>query len=659
MQVGTGENHACAVRSDGSAACWGSNDQGQLDLPSGVGFRTIASGWRFSCGITTEGTLACWGRNNHQQANPPDGQFTRISAGWDHACAIGPDGATCWGREVDGRASVPPGVAFSAIGAGAEHSCGLKSNGDLACWGNNDNGRADSRKGPFHALAVGVAHTCVLRENGTALCQGQSDDRRWDPPATVFDHLSAGDHRTCGMLATAQVECWDARSTDAPPETFGPPGAYSALSVGWHDACAINEVGQVACWSSEPDPLPEPYNRLLVANAFPEIELSQPVDLIAWPNGDVAVVDRAGSIAVLSSESGSQPILDLSDVVLSQFGEAGMLSAAIDPDFERSPFLYVYYTPMDRDDGDRRFARLSRFPITDGVAEREQELVILEIQRESQSDIHWGGAIRFGPDGMLYLGFGDSMCRECAQRLDSLHGKIIRIDVGEASADQRYRIPADNPLLDSPNARAEIWAYGLRNPWRMAFDPEDGTLWVGDVGYVDEEEASLVTRGANLGWPFFEGFNCRPTAENGDVDPRLSTKFLCGYHSKITMPVVTYDHRVGCAIVGGLVYRGTSIPNLNGVYLFGDYCTGQIWALDRNAEPGWGPIDVANLDRPLSSFGIDADGEVFMLTFGGALVRLTRTQLGYADSVVHKARVTSLGAPLDPRISPSLGDHGA
>ena len=423
----------------------------------------------------------------------------------------------------------------------------------------------------------------------------------------------------------------------------------------------MNEVGQVACWTSEPDPLPELYSRLLVENAFPEIELSQPIDLIPWPYGGLAVADRTGSIAVLSSEFasefGSQPILDLTDIVVADRGEAGLLSAAIDPDFETSPFLYVYYTMPDENDEDQLFARLSRFPVEDGVAGRQQELVIMDIPRSTQSNLHWGGAIRFGPDGMLYLGIGDSQCLECPQSLDSLHGKIIRIDVREASVDHPYRIPDDNPLLDTPNARPEIWAYGLRNPWRMEFDLQDGTLWVGDVGQREEEEVSIATPGANLGWPFFEGYRCRQTKDKTDIDPRLMSAYLCHGHSDLTAPVLSYGHRYGCAIVGGPVYRGTSIPGLNGVYLFSDFCFGQIWAFDRNAEPDWRLIEIADLEQPLSSFGIDADGEVFMLTFRGPLVRLVQTHLGYAPSVTHHARVTTFGGPLDDKISPTLGDR--
>ena len=661
VQVGTGENHACAVRSDGSAQCWGGNDQDQVDLPSGVKFRQIASGWRFSCGITMEGTLVCWGRNNYQQADPPDGQFTEVSAGWDHACAIGPGGAVCWGRESNDRTSVPEGVTFTAIGAGAEHSCGLTADGDLSCWGKNDDRRAESRPGPFRALAVGVAHTCVLRDDGTALCQGQSDDGQSDPPATMFAHISAGSDRTCGTLPSGQVECWDARPTDAPLETFGPPGALTSVSVGWRDACGINEVGQVACWSSEPDSLPEPYSRLLVANALPDMELAQPVELFPWPHGGLAVVDRVGSIAVLSPEFGSRAILDMTDVVESDLGESGMLSAAIDPDFERSPFLYVFYIVQADSVDDQPFGRLSRFPVADGIAVRDEELIILDLPRPPEWRLHWGGAVRFGPDGMLHLGIGDGHCRECPQSLESLHGKIIRIDVRGASADHPYRIPADNPLLDTPGARPEIWAFGLRNPWRMAFDSQDGTLWVGDVGAHDEEEISIVTAGANLAWPVFEGFRCRETEGRSDIDPRFAPALMCQDLASFTMPVISYRHsshneRV-CAIVGGPVYRGASIPSLDGVYLFGDVCLGKVWALESDAEPGQRLIEIAHLDRLLSSFGIDGDGEVVMATFGGSLVRLVQTELGYAPSVTHRARVTNVGAPLDTRIVPTFGDR--
>ena len=620
--MATGENHTCALRSDGSVECWGPNDHGQLDVPKGLKFRQISSGWRFTCGIRTDGGLTCWGRNNHKQAEPPAGQFTDVSAGWDHACAIGLGGATCWGRSINDRTAVPADVSFTAIGAGAEHSCGLTTNGDLVCWGRNDNGRADSRTGPFRALAVGVAHTCVLRSDGTAFCQGESANGQPHPPETVFEHISAGSDRTCGTRPTGQVECWDAKSSTAPIETFGPTGTYTSISVGWHDACGIHDVQLIACWARDWSLRPSPDNRLHIESPFPEVELSQPVEVFPWPHGGLAVADKTGSLAALSAEFGSRPILDLTDVVHSDGTETGMLSAAIDPDFKRFPFLYVYYTRQDKNDEDRLFTRLSRFPVADGIGVRDEELIILDIPRITRALFHWGGAIRFGPDDMLYLGIGDGECWKCPQSLDTLHGKIIRIDVRGASADTPYRIPDDNPMRETPDARPEIWAYGLRNPWRMAFDPQDGTLWIGDVGGGDEEEVSIATRGANLGWPIFEGFGCRESADMTDTDSKLASAYLCHENPGFTKPVVSYNHEVGCAVVGGVVYRGTAIPWLTGVYLFGDYCTGRVWALAGDADSGWLMLEVADLDQPLSSFGTNADGEVFILTFAGPLVRL-------------------------------------
>ena len=226
-----------------------------------------------------------------------------------------------------------------------------------------------------------------------------------------------------------------------------------------------------------------------------------------------------------------------------------------------------------------------------------------------------------------------------------------------------YRIPAGNPLLDTPNARPEIWAYGLRNPWRMAFDPQDGMLWVGDVGALDEEEVSIVTSGANLGWPYFEGYTCGHLdipVNRVNIDPKIESARVCEHqslYSNFTMPLITYGRDDGCAVVGGIVYRGTAIQWLKGAYIFGDYCGGRVWALDSIAESEWRLIEIADLDRPLSSFGTDADGEVIMVTFGGPLVRLVQTQLGYAPSVTHKARVTLAGAPLDTRTVPTLGDR--
>jgi glucose/arabinose dehydrogenase len=281
------------------------------------------------------------------------------------------------------------------------------------------------------------------------------------------------------------------------------------------------------------------------------------------------------------------------------------LGVALDPEFETDPYLYVYYTARSEREGQEPGARLSRFPIVDGRAVRESELVILE--NPGLYDFHQGGSPRFGPDGMLYLGIGDGTCAECARFPDTLLGKIIRIDVRDPVEGQPYRVPEDNPLLDDPDARPEIWALGVRNPWRMAFDSQTDELWVADVGAGYEEEVSIVTKGAHLGWPLYEGFLCRRgSAEN------------CDAVAETTLPIAAYNHSHGCAVIGGVVYRGTAIPFLNGAYLFGDLCSGRIWALVGKGSGDRAVLEIANLDALVVSFGIDADGEVLALGFGGA-----------------------------------------
>lgn len=646
VQVAAGENHACALRRDGKVECWGANTHGQLNVPKDLRFQKIASGWNFVCGIQIDGTITCWGRNSHQQVAPPKGQFTAIDAGWDHACALSGTTAACWGRTDNDRATPPPDVHFTAIGAGAEHSCGLSTDGDLVCWGRNDNGRAHSREGPFRSLAVGIAHTCVLNADGTAVCQGDNAAGQSDPPDTAFAQISAGADFTCGTLATGHVECWGGRKVEAENVPFGLSGRFTAVSAGWFSACATNRDGHVICWLTAAERLrPEPYARLQLANVFPESALSNPVEVFPWPYGGLAVVERIGRIVVLTAEHHIEQILDLTDIVDLDGNEKGMLSAAIDPRFEEYKYIYVYYSTWHDSQKDKALARLSRFPVVDGRTVREQELIILDNIRDVKADRHYGGAIRFGPDGMLYLGIGDALCFECPQSLETLHGKIIRIDIRGASVDAPYKTPDDNPQWDAPEARPEIWAYGLRNPWRMAFDSQNGSLWVGDVGQHDYEEVSIVAAGANLGWPIMEGMHCFELDEESGETYAISTGLPCIEDKQFTEPVTSYDHSGNCAIVGGIVYRGTAMPWLRGTYVFGDYCSGKIWALDGDADTGWRMIEVADLDWPLSSFGTDAGGEVLVLTFGGPMLRLVDTESDYAPSVSHTPLITTVVTP--------------
>ena len=640
VQVTVGENHSCALQENGRAVCWGKANERQLKVPDGVRFRQIAAGSKFTCGIRLDGGITCWGENDHQQINAPDGQFTALDAGWDHACALQRDSATCWGWNANGRATPPEGAFFSAVAAGSEHSCGLTIGRDLICWGNNDNGRADSQDGPFKALVVGLTHTCVLRDDGTALCQGSNHAGQSDPPTTALTAISAGSEHTCGLLPNYSIECWGANAQDlaANVRLAAPPGPFTAIGAGWTRTCAITTNGHSQCWNYSYSFRPlSPFGRLNFKNVTYGHILAFPTEVFAWPTGGLAVANKDGLITLYDLISEPKNLLDLREKTYSDSLESGMLSAAIDPEFGENPFLYVYYSlRLDEDsDSAKAIVRLSRFPVVNGQIDRDLEMVILDIPRQREKTLHYGGAIRFGPDGMLYLGLGDSTCFECPQSLNELHGKIIRIDVRGASIKSPYRVPDDNPFVAVPDARPEIWAYGLRNPWRMAFDMHDGRLWVGDVGHQVEEEVTIATAGANLGWPAFEGANCFTLLRGlNDRDKEIVSSYQCGEMTGTVAPVVTYGHHTSeCAVVGGMVYRGTAIPWLRGIYLFGDYCSGRVWALDGDADSGWQMTQIADLPNPFSSFGTDADGEIYVLPVGGPILRLVESESGYVPSV--------------------------
>ena len=329
---------------------------------------------------------------------------------------------------------------------------------------------------------------------------------------------------------------------------------------------------------------------------------SRPIDMRPLPGGGLAVAERPGKILLHTDGESPRALLDLTDIIVQSGSEDGLLSISVHPEFEAFPFIYIYYTIDGK-------SRLSRFPVRDGRTVRDEELIILDIEQPTVS-AHNGGTIQFGPDGMLYLGIGDGGDHdgwEQAQRLDTLLGKIIRIDVRGSSEERPYRIPKDNPLADVPGAMPEIYAWGFRNPWRMHFDALDGTLWTGDVGGKKLEEVNIVQRGANHGWGIFEGDEC--------VKPEQRCVALLD----AVMPVFTYPHgkEFGCAIIGGLVYRGSEIPWLNGAYLFGDYCNANIRALQGDAEAGWTIHTIPTGLRHLYSFALDGDGEVYLLSARG------------------------------------------
>lgn len=330
-------------------------------------------------------------------------------------------------------------------------------------------------------------------------------------------------------------------------------------------------------------------------------EYLQPVEIGTYPGDRLFIAEQEGRVLIVSAEDpAGSVLLDITDRADLEFGE-GLMTVALDPAFEDNGYLWAFYF-LDPEP-DRTL--LSRFTVVDDVVDLDSELVVLEIEQPGFNQN--GAAVRFGPDGMLYLSLGDGSASTDpfmnGQNLGTLLGTVVRIDVREASAEQPYAIPADNPFLDTEGARPEIWAYGLRNPWRMSIDQETGAVWLGDVQVSEEEEVDLVQAGDNLGWPIMEGAGC--LRRSADCD-----------QTGLVAPRATYVHDQGrCAVMGGLVYRGDELNALRGRYLYGDFCSGEIWALDTDGETP--PEVIAQRDGGLVSFGTDADGEVLVLDLGG------------------------------------------
>lgn len=319
--------------------------------------------------------------------------------------------------------------------------------------------------------------------------------------------------------------------------------------------------------------------------------------------GGLFVAEQDGTVLRFATSGANEvTMLDIRDRVSRASNEEGLLSVA----FDASGNLWAYYSAASP-----RRSVLSRFTVAGNVADPNSELVVLELDQPFSN--HNGGAIRFGPDGMLYLGFGDGGSGGdplgAGQDLSTLLGKVIRIDVSSSSASQRYQVPADNPFVNVPGAQPEIWALGLRNPWRMAFDPQTGALWVGDVGQSTAEEIAVVARGQNHGWNTVEGNTCHQPSSNCD-------------RSGLTGPRATYGHSNGrCSVTGGVVYRGAQVPELRDSYVYGDFCSGEIWGIP--ADGSASPIVIATGLGNVSSFGTDANGEVYVLRFGRPIARLT------------------------------------
>ncbi len=345
--------------------------------------------------------------------------------------------------------------------------------------------------------------------------------------------------------------------------------------------------------------------------------LETPVGLAHAGDGTqrLYIVEKVGRIRVV--QDGvllAAPLLDISDRVGSDGSEQGLLGLAFHPEYGQNGRFFVNYTDRQGNTVVSRFSMAAGWdPDSTPAADPGSEMPLLRIEQPAAN--HNGGHLAFGPDGYLYIGTGDGGASGDrygnAQNGATLLGAMLRLDVDNR---EPYTIPADNPFVGDSDVRDEIWAIGLRNPWRYAFDRLTGDLYIADVGQNLYEEVNFQPAGQaggrNYGWPIMEASHCFPADLECD-------------RTGLTLPLLEYDHSQGCSVTGGYVYRGAEFPELEGVYLFGDYCSGKIWGVATQVGEQPRMVELATVDVRLSSFGEDEQGELYLLDMGrGVLFKL-------------------------------------
>lgn len=367
-----------------------------------------------------------------------------------------------------------------------------------------------------------------------------------------------------------------------------------------------NEHGQLV-WA-EPAHLTDGHGAVGITPVMRQ-GLEHPVYLTHAADGSrrLFAVEQPGRIRILQDQTLLlPPFLDITERVLAG-GERGLLGLAFHPKYSRNGRFFVHYTR--KPDGATVIAEYHRG--STAISSSPEERTLLTVPQPYPN--HNGGMISFGPDGYLYIGLGDGGSagdpENRAQNPEELLGKILRIDVDRGDP---YGIPPDNPFAQE-GGRPEIYALGLRNPWRFSFDVVTGELWVADVGQNMWEEINLVTRGGNYGWRVLEGTHC--------FNPRTSCK-----PPQVISPIFEYSHVKGrCSIIGGYVYRGRELPDLTATYVYGDYCTGEIFALpssQKGSHVGL-PRQLLKTSFRISSFGENATGELYVLDHNGGIHRLS------------------------------------
>jgi glucose/arabinose dehydrogenase len=356
---------------------------------------------------------------------------------------------------------------------------------------------------------------------------------------------------------------------------------------------------------------PPPPTTLQVVDAYPALEFNRPLFLTSAPGDDqrLFVVSQLGVIYVFDNDAAvadADVFLDIRDRVTDAGGEQGLLGLAFDPDYPANGLFYVNYNPNFDDTGaNPRRTHISRFQAAGDVADPQSETVLLTYEQPFPN--HKGGWLGFGPDGKLYIATGDGGSagdpNNNAQNLSTLLGKFLRID-------KDGTVPADNPFVGTSGARGEIWALGLRNPYRAGFDRATGELWAGDVGQNQIEEIDKIVKGGNYGWRKFEG-----TQVFNAADPTPANAIG---------PVFEYGHEgERCTVVGGYRYRGAALSaNFDGSYFFADFCSGELFRLPGGVADAAAATPIDAIPGNPTSFGEDADGELYITSFDGHIYKL-------------------------------------
>jgi glucose/arabinose dehydrogenase len=372
-----------------------------------------------------------------------------------------------------------------------------------------------------------------------------------------------------------------------------------------------------------PTPTPKPaVKRLLPVDVQLRLEpviegVTNPVLLTHAGDGSgrLFVVEKGGVIRlVINGQLQAEPFLDISERVTTSGNEQGLLGLVFALDYASSGFFWLNYTDIA---GDTQIVRYQVAADNPNRADAASAFSVLNVDQPASN--HNAGMLAFGPDGYLYvpLGDGGGGNRANGQKPDTLLGKILRLDV-TSDLTQPYLIPPDNPFVtadwNGQDVLDEVWALGLRNPWRFSVDRATYDLWVGDVGASAYEEINFLPAGApggaNFGWPLMEGMHC--SGEASDCE-----------RSDLTLPILEYTHEGNCSVTGGYVYRGQAFPQWNGLYFYGDYCSGRIWAAATVRLGEWSNALVLDSDLSISSFGEDEAGELYVTDYrGGRVLRL-------------------------------------